>query len=964
MKHLLRMWLFIEATKNATRELLRRTIFEEPFAGAPPAEPPSPTEELPVIVTRAGRRTRRTWRVEDVLPDVPGAEPELETPTDADNTGAGPTRSTTRRIVRLLVTDPMRTALDKFALRRSTNSRRGIKDIIAPYPNLSSWLFGHHYWLSGQKKTQDDREALQKIISRTDFIPSDIAGVNFKNIDAKLSINVPLTEKSTQSSRRAQVNDARRFARHEFHESVPPSSLAKTLTTDPAARDFVFDPFHLEFHDPLQDGKVERVYGELYNSDTFVNEDIRLQNSPREPGCDLPRAIMGLELWSDATQLAHFAHQKTWLAYMYFGNQSKYERARPTSKAAHHVAYFPVLPDNIHDFIKKNNGGKPTSSKVLTHCRHELFQGGLELLFDDEFVHTYKHGMVVDCIDGNALSERLKFNDILDDHSFDFHKIFAVDPLHEFELGVWKNVLVHLTRILYAHNPALIHELDRRFRQIPAFSGVRAFSDNVSGLSRIAARDYEDILQCMMPCFEGLLEEPHNDSVMSLLYTMATWHALAKMRMHTDSSLQLLDDATTAIGVHLRHFAIVTCAPFQTKETEREYLARKRDEARQSVTSTERSDSRSTEPGRRVRRFHLRTIKTHFLGDYVASIKYMGTTDSTSTQIGEQEHRRVKARYARTNKRNVDAQLVDIDIRESRMLAMSYELEEAGVDVPGRPARAQNELKPEDRYHIGVSQRNPINLDELCKQHGDDPALGHFVENLKRHVYGCLSPQQPSEDDGWRSIALQNDRIYRHETIRINFTTYDLQRDADIIHPNADKHGIIVYTPQAEGDATGRAPWTYAWVIGVYHTQAFCFPSPDTHRVDFLWERVQFQSSPGDMYGFVNPEHVIWGFHLVPAFHYGPQPSPIQSIASPTGTEWAYYYMNHFADRDLFARALGIGVGHGKLRPRQIEGIHIPPESSQTRDAAIAEVVGDDAASDEENIDEEGIDEAFIPISL
>ncbi|KAI0257972.1 hypothetical protein BC834DRAFT_976013 [Gloeopeniophorella convolvens] len=405
------------------------TIFEEPFAGAPPAEPPSLTEELPVIVTHASRRMRHTWQVEDVLLDVPGAEPELETPTDADNMGAGPIRSTTRRIVCLLVTDPMRTALDKFALRRfykrrpvhtqapeldlatqytptadtatARKSHCSIKDIIAPYPNLSSWLFGHHYWLN--------------------FIPSDIARVNFKNINAKLSsaegtmpwdidrdgwkessisINMPLTEKSTQSSRRAQVNDVRRFACHEFHKSIPPSQpregvpfivpsfwhrslcaeIWKTLTTDPAACDFVFDPFHLEFHDPLQDGKVEHVYGELYNSDAF--------------------AIMGLELWSDATQLAHFAHQKTWPVYMYFGNhfgnQLKYERARPTSKAAHHVAYFPVLPDNIHDFIKKNNGGKPTSSKVLTHCWRKLFQGGLELLFDDEFVHAYKHGMVVD----------------------------------------------------------------------------------------------------------------------------------------------------------------------------------------------------------------------------------------------------------------------------------------------------------------------------------------------------------------------------------------------------------------------------------------------------------------------------------------------------------------------------------------------------------------------------------------
>lgn len=40
--------------------------------------------------------------------------------------------------------------------------------------------------------------------------------------------------------------------------------------------------------------------------------------------------------------------------------------------------------------------------------------------------------------------------------------MFVVDLMHEFELGVWKKLFMHLIRILDAHDPALINELDLR----------------------------------------------------------------------------------------------------------------------------------------------------------------------------------------------------------------------------------------------------------------------------------------------------------------------------------------------------------------------------------------------------------------------------------------------------------------------------------------------------------------------
>jgi len=42
------------------------------------------------------------------------------------------------------------------------------------------------------------------------------------------------------------------------------------------------------------------------------------------------------------------------------------------------------------------------------------------------------------------------FSDVLSSAGQDYHEIFVVDLLHEFEIGVWKSVLTHLIRMLYA----------------------------------------------------------------------------------------------------------------------------------------------------------------------------------------------------------------------------------------------------------------------------------------------------------------------------------------------------------------------------------------------------------------------------------------------------------------------------------------------------------------------------------
>ena len=82
--------------------------------------------------------------------------------------------------------------------------------------------------------------------------------------------------------------------------------------------------------------------------------------------------------------------------------------------------------------------------------------------------------------------------------------------------------------------------------------------------------------QCSIPAFEGLLEGQHDRRLMKLLYRLSEWHGLAKLRMHTEASLELMEDVTKELGKLLRQFRQLTCSQFNTIELAREADARLR----------------------------------------------------------------------------------------------------------------------------------------------------------------------------------------------------------------------------------------------------------------------------------------------------------------------------------------------------------------------------------------------------
>lgn len=115
---------------------------------------------------------------------------------------------------------------------------------------------------------------------------------------------------------------------------------------------------------------------------------------------------------------------------------------------------------------------------------------------------------------------------------------------------------------------------------------------------------------------------------------LATWHALAKLRMHVTSTLKFFHGVTKALGQLLRRFNDHVCSKYDTVETPAECAKKAR---RMAAKAAKAKDLDSTPKidgilrrGGRV--FNLATYKIHALGHYASWIRRFGTTDSYSTQ--------------------------------------------------------------------------------------------------------------------------------------------------------------------------------------------------------------------------------------------------------------------------------------------------------------------------------------------
>ena len=149
-----------------------------------------------------------------------------------------------------------------------------------------------------------------------------------------------------------------------------------------------------------------------------------------------------------------------------------------------------------------------------------------------------------------------------------------------------------------------------------------------------------------------------------------------------------------------------------------------------------------------------------------------------------------------------------------------------------------------------------------------------------------------------------------------NYTTYDVRRAHDILWPGTSRNNIIML---AHDDTQGHT-YDYAQILKIYHANViYIGPGSQDYRsrrLDLLYVR-HYKHLPGqashwqqcklerlhfppivqeDAFSFLDPELVIRGAHIIPAFAHGlkhaGEPGLSAKELANDGAEWRQYYVS------------------------------------------------------------------------
>ncbi|KAG9122111.1 hypothetical protein FRC07_001653 [Ceratobasidium sp. 392] len=866
-----------------------------------------------------------------------------------------------------------------------------INDAISPCPNLSTFYLLRWFWKQNSNSIASREDLIRNVLLRPGFNPADLAGVNLKDIDKKLS-NAPTlpppdsnepftagkgwTERSVpiqvpmprgagaRTSGAATARAGHRIQVPGLHSRTILQGIRKGFSQSDR-KYFHHEPYHSMWIPPgAPRSKAQTLMDKIYTSPVMIEAHKEIQQLKiSNEKCTLPRVCAAVMFGSDAAQLGPFSTKKAWMLYMWLGNFSKYKRCKPNSGACFDLAHIPSLPDSVKDKITKLNG-RPPSATLLTHLRRELMHSVMQELLDAKFLQAWQHGIVIKCADGIT---RRVFPRIFT-YSADYpERMFVVDLLHEIELGVWKSLLTHLIRIIHGCGSSTVAEFNRRFRKVPTFcnSTIRKFSEDVASLKRLAARDLEDILQCCMPVFKGLLPDSIDSQVQHLLFTLAYWHGLAKLRQHTSTTLKVLSRVTAQLGDELRTFQDAT-KDMEVYETAQEYNARQR----RSAKAAQHQQTTTKNTARKLCTLNLNTPKFHTVGHYVAT---------------ELQHRKIKAQWFRTNMHNAITQMTQIGDRGDALdliQARLNELSKRGSGAKVQPNERLGAFNSDQPDFIGQSDRaeDAISIHLWLQENSQEQSVKHFMRSLKQHLLARITGDAEFSELG--KLSFLNDRMYVHATLQINYTSYDVRRQHDVINSRTSSRYVLL--PNDTTNNPSAHPFLYARVLGIYHARVkFCNRPPK--RMDFLWVRwLDYDdSAPGgweisrsdrvhygqcrndaeliDAFGFVDPRDVIRACHLIPDFNSGRVEDSISIVCDDEEGDWKYHSVNRFVDRDMLMRYLGGGVGHLTQSTQTTYTMEAMEEDTDAGEIEHGSIDGEDDIledRDEEEV-EDDVEEGF-----
>ena len=241
-----------------------------------------------------------------------------------------------------------------FGVSRSFDSQGGL---FAPFLNSTVFRLMNWFYSGANVKSIAELDRLVKEVLLADDFDRDhlkdfSATRELRRLDTE-DQKSPFAKENGWKTSTVKIPLPCEGVKHDSEASAPTldvpnvhhRSIVETIVS--AFQDETANSFHLtpcwQFWKHTPTSVPERVITEVYNSDAFYGEHVKVMQQPPEPGPHLETVIAAIMLSSDSTHLANFGDAALWLIYLFFGNLSKYFRSKPSSFAAHHIAYLPSV---------------------------------------------------------------------------------------------------------------------------------------------------------------------------------------------------------------------------------------------------------------------------------------------------------------------------------------------------------------------------------------------------------------------------------------------------------------------------------------------------------------------------------------------------------------------------------------------------------------------------------------------
>ena len=175
------------------------------------------------------------------------------------------------------------------------------------------------------------------------------------------------------------------------------------------------------------------------------------------------------------------------------------------------------------------------------------------------------------------------------------------------------------------------------------------------------------------------------------------------------------------------------------------------------------------------------------------------------------------------------------------------------------------------------------------------------------------------------SVHIVDNRMYLLQLLRVNYTTYNICRDQDLVNTHTHFDVMVLSCkddPQAH-------PYWYAWVLGIFHLRVLHLdPSAMNHLVqhmEVLWiqwfglvpghwfgskmawlQKIRFVPDMDQLaFGFLDLSLVIHATHLIPTFNDGCTAKLL--AASPTvgqppdeTDDWAAFFVSMYVFQSVY----------------------------------------------------------------